>query len=338
MNNLVNSPTISVLMPVYNAEKYLEEAIESILLQSFDDFELIICYQNSRDNSLEIIQKFKSIDQRIILSQRSEPNLIGALNDGLKLSRGKYIARMDADDISKRNRFKKQVYFMDENPEIGASGSWIEVFGEEIKNHCCIFPTSDQGLKVRLLFSVPFPHPSVIIRREVINKHLLLYSDGYKSIEDYKFWVDMSQYTKFGVIPSALLRYRHLEGSVSKTAERDINDRFVIVKKVFDEVLEKLDIINSESEDWLHFTIGASERISKQNINLEDLINYINKLLEANQKNKVFDQKHLLEFLARKFLIVVFYKTKRKDFTFLRSFYYRIFYQACFSFFKRKRF
>ena len=338
MNSEYSKPKISVVMPVYNAAKYLSAAIESILSQTYNNFEFIICYDESDDDSFEIIKKFQLKEDRIIVSSGKNRGLIAALNDGLKLSKGKYIARMDADDISLNNRLEEQVYFMDTNPEIGVCGTWIETFGEVKRKYVNFFPPSDDGLKVRLLFSVPFAHPSVMVRSKLINEHHLYYNKNYETVEDYKFWLDFSNHTKFGVIPKVLVKYRHLDSSLSKTADKDNVTRFLAVKKVFDEVLEKLNIENSESENWLHFTIGASERICRQNIALGDLDRYINKLLKANQKSEVYDQKHLKQFLARKFLIVIFYKIKRRDPTFFRSLYYNIFYQACLSFIKRKRF
>jgi len=325
-------------MPVYNAEKYLEQAIGSILRQTYTDFDLIICYDNSIDKSLKIINEFKSRDSRITISHGERRGLISALNDGIKLSQGQYIARMDADDISFPSRLEEQVHFMDANPEIGVSGTWIETFGEVEKKYVSFFPPSDDGLKVRLLFSVPFAHPSVMIRRKLITDYDLFYNKNYETVEDYKFWLDFSKHTEFGVIPRVLLQYRHLDSSLSKTADKDNVTRFLAHKKVFNEVLENLNIENSETENWLHFTIGASERISRQNIDLDDLNNYINKLLKANRRRQVFNQKYLQQFLARKFLIVVFYKIKRRDPTFLRSLHYSIFFQAALSFITRKQF
>ena len=179
-SNICSNPKISVLMPVYNAEKYIKQAIESILKQTYTNFDLIICYDESSDRSLKIIDEFKTKDARILISYGKRRGLVGALNDGIKLSRGQYIARMDADDISVASRLEEQVRFMDANPNIGVCGTWIETFGEVKKRYVSFFPSSDNALKVRLLFSVPFAHPSVMIRKKVI-----LYKD---TSEDFKSW------------------------------------------------------------------------------------------------------------------------------------------------------
>ena len=140
-------------MPVYNAEPYLEEAIESILNQTHKSFEFIICYDESSDNSLKIIKKYQEKDVRIVIYYGQGRGLIAALNDGLKLSIGQYIARMDADDISCVTRLEQQVKFLDGNSGVGVCGTWVEVFGEVQRNSIWKSPTTDVALKTMLLFS-----------------------------------------------------------------------------------------------------------------------------------------------------------------------------------------
>lgn len=327
---------ISVLMPVYNSEKYLEEAILSILNQTYRNLELIISYDESTDESLKIIKNFEARDSRVIVSYGERRGIIKALNDGLKLSKGKYLARMDADDISLPNRFDTQVQFMEANPNIGVCGSWIEIFGLFKKNYVLKYPLSNDLLKLKLLFSVSFAHPSVLIKNELILKHDLKYNEAYDTIEDYKFWLDCSEHTNFGMVPEVLLHYRHLETSLSKVAEKDSNKRYIAHKKVFSEILERLSIKNSEQENKLHFTIGLNTRIAKENIDLKFLNSYLTKLIEANKSNKIFDEKLLRWLLAKKFLIVVYYKIKTKDYSFLNAIFYKFFWLAPYVLFSNK--
>ena len=132
------NPKVTVLMPVYNGEKYLKEAITSILLQTFDDFEFLIINDGSSDASVDIIQSFR--DPRIrLVHNDTNIGLIATLNKGLKLAHGKYVARMDQDDISLPRRLEKQTYFMDNNPDVGVCGTWIKLFMglDYIKNILC---------------------------------------------------------------------------------------------------------------------------------------------------------------------------------------------------------
>ncbi|HAS7841575.1 TPA: glycosyltransferase family 2 protein, partial [Vibrio cholerae] len=143
----MSSPKISVVMSVYNGEKYLGEAIDSILKQTFSDFEFIIINDGSTDKTLEIIKSYMKKDDRIVLVSRENKGLIVSLNEGLDLAKGQYIARMDADDISIKSRFEKQIEFLDSNPDIGVCGTWVEVFGENIKSKKWKMPTQDPDLK-----------------------------------------------------------------------------------------------------------------------------------------------------------------------------------------------
>lgn len=118
-------------MPVYNAQEYIREAIDSILNQTFSDFEFIIINDGSTDNSVEIIKNYN--DPRIVLVDNTEnKGLVSVLNQGLQLAQGEYIARMDADDISLPNRFMEQVNYLDKHPQVGILGAWFHIFGDKI--------------------------------------------------------------------------------------------------------------------------------------------------------------------------------------------------------------
>lgn len=300
---------ISVVMSVYNGELYLDEAIQSILTQTYSKFEFIIIDDGSTDNSLEIIKKYKKEDSRIVLISRENRGLIYSLNEGISLAKGKYIARMDADDISTHNRFKEQCTFMEEHKEVGVCGSFVELFYENNNTKYWTFPTKNDELKTRLLFSVPVAHPSVLIRKSIIDKYSLVYEEEYKNAEDYAFWLEFSNYTKFANINQVLLKYRYLEVSVSRQADKSKNDvRYNTIKSIFTKVLKKLEIQNTEEENRLHFIIASNERMAQNNVNIEGLHIYIAKILKANKKTEYFNQKYLLKFLTKKFLIVSYYQ------------------------------
>ena len=208
MKVLEESIKISVLLPVYNAEKYISEAVASILSQTYTNFELIILDDGSTDRSMSIIQGFN--DSRIrIASNESNSGLIYTLNKGLKLAKGEYIARMDADDISLPTRFEKQVEFLDAHPEVGVLGTNYETFGKESKksNLFCL----NNEIRVVKYFENPICHPSVMIRKAVIEANNIAYRNDFLHMEDWGFWMDLSKHTELRNLPETLLKYR-LEG------------------------------------------------------------------------------------------------------------------------------
>lgn len=181
-------PKVSVVMSVYNGEKYLAEAIESILNQTFRDFEFIIIDDASVDNSYKILEEYKKKDERIILL-KNEKNLglTKSLNIGIKKAQGEYIARMDADDISLPKRFEKQVDFLNKNKEISLLGSAIEIIGKQNLKHQIIFVPS----KIKNIFyhHNPLIHSTWMFRREVLDK--VNYDEKYFYAQDYKFLADL---------------------------------------------------------------------------------------------------------------------------------------------------
>tara|TARA_B100000900_G_scaffold279812_1_gene239367 strand:- start:230 stop:1228 length:999 start_codon:yes stop_codon:yes gene_type:complete len=208
----MNNPNITVVMPVYNAELYLDDSITSILEQSYRDFEFIIINDGSTDDSLKIIKKYKHLDERIVLISRENKGLIASLNEGVKLAKGKYVARMDADDISLKSRFKEQIQFM-KRENIDICGTNVRVFNDKGDIKIWRYPVSDQDIKFTLLFTCSFAHPSVMIKKDVFKN--LKYKD-YKNSEDYKLWTDAALSSfRMGSIDKVLLRYRSHKEQVS---------------------------------------------------------------------------------------------------------------------------
>ncbi|MEI6352473.1 MAG: glycosyltransferase [Candidatus Nomurabacteria bacterium] len=208
-------PIISVIMPVYNGEKFLKEAIESILNQSFQDFELIIINDASTDNSLNIINKYsdnilyknkiKIINNKENLF--SKHGIVKVLNSGMKIANGKYIARMDADDISLPERFEKQINIL-EKENATLCGTWAITINEDGKEISKMnYPkTSWIGNKFYLLKGNPFIHPTVMFNKETI-QNIGSYKN-YKHIEDYELWTRIVPEYKSINIPEYLFKYR----------------------------------------------------------------------------------------------------------------------------------
>lgn len=243
-------PKISVVMSTYNRPKYVKEAIESILNQTYTDFEFIIIDDCSTDNTADIINKYVSKDERIIfVRNKTNRGLIYSLNHGFTMAKGEYIARMDDDDISEPTRFEKQVKYLDEHPDVIVLGTFIKTFGDPDAKSWVNMIDSDE-LEVAMNFYNPMCHPSVMIRKEFLKKHNLTYSPKELYAEEYHLWKEIIlRGGKLSNIPEALLNYRCHKKSVikasksgekqHKTAERirtDLLNRFYhnknIVKKI----------------------------------------------------------------------------------------------------------
>lgn len=183
----MNDPLVTVLMSVYNGEKYLSEAIESILNQTYKNFEFLIIDDGSTDSSKKIVKSYN--DSRIKLIENEENiGLTRSLNKGIELSKGKYIARMDADDISFPERLEKQVDFMENHEDVAVCGSCAGIINEkDIEYSSFINPETSAEIKVALFFFNPIAHPTVMIRKDVLNE-IGSYDPYFEKTQDYDLW------------------------------------------------------------------------------------------------------------------------------------------------------
>jgi len=212
MIKIIKKPQISVVMPVYNAEKYLDKAIQSILNQTYKDFEFIIINDGSKDTSLEIITSYQKKDNRIIIVNKKNAGIVAALNDGIKISKGNFIARMDADDVSLLNRFEIQMKYIQDN-NLDLCGSWIQLFHNSKLLNISKYPEKHEDIFFRLFFMTSFAHPSVIFRKKIFKKL------KYKNViaEDYKLFCDIAcNDYKLGNVQEILLHYRVHLNQLSK--------------------------------------------------------------------------------------------------------------------------
>jgi len=213
-------PKVSVIMPVYNGSKYLTEAIDSILRQTFNDFEFLIVDDGSSDNSLEIIRSYQ--DPRIRVIQNPQNLGISAsLNNGIFAAQGEYIARMDCDDISLGDRFQKQIDFLDSHPEVIIVGSNMNIIGS-LFNQKLRYPLTHDDIVNSMLTSNPMGHPSVMFRRVDVSK-----LGGYRSMkewnkvstEDYDLWLRMvAANYRLANLPECLMNYRIHANSLTQMA------------------------------------------------------------------------------------------------------------------------
>lgn len=196
-------------MTAYNAEKYIGLAIESILDQTYSNFEFVIVEDCSKDKTWQIIQKYSRLDKRIIaLKNEKNLNAGGSSNKGLQVCKGKYIVRMDADDWSFRERIQRQVEFMESNPYIVCSGGALVICDENLKQiGVRQYPTSNKEIATQILRLNPVPHPASIWRNDAIKK-TAGYPDKIGISEDYSLTLQISQFGELGNIKDELIKYR----------------------------------------------------------------------------------------------------------------------------------
>ncbi len=224
-------PFVSVIMPVFNGEKYLNEAIESILNQTYTNFEFIIINDGSTDTSEEIILSYK--DSRIVYIKNPENyKLIQTLNIGFSLAKGRYIARMDADDISHPDRLQKQVQFLELNKDYGLIGSGVNLFHGANKSQL-LYHTDHASLKFALAFYCPFIHPSVMIRSSVLHNIDCVFDANYVHAEDYELWTRLAFKTKMANLPEYLLDYRLHASQISSQYNLHQIDLAISIRKKY---------------------------------------------------------------------------------------------------------
>jgi glycosyltransferase involved in cell wall biosynthesis len=204
------SPKVSIVMSVFNGASYLRRAIDSILGQSFTDFEFIIIDDGSTDDTQSILQEYA--DERIrLFSNDANLGLTRSLNKGIEAARGEFLARLDVDDVAQRNRLERQAACLEGDRKLGIVGSICSMVDEDGRNvGLSDEPSSDIELRWRSLTGVPFQHPSVMIRKDVLDRHRLKYDEQYETAQDYDLWVRLLGHAKGMNIQDPLVtRTRH---------------------------------------------------------------------------------------------------------------------------------
>lgn len=238
-------------MPVYNAEKYLHSAIDSILLQSYSNIEFIIFDDGSTDNSLAIMQSYLKKDNRIHIFSRKNRGIVDTLNEALEHAHGHYIARMDADDIALPKRLERQLKFLDANPDYGVVGSWVKLFGdkEEVWHH----RQFDNFIRNMLFFKTPgFSHSAVMLRREVYTA--FKYNTDHQHLEDADLFRRIATQSRWKLynIPSVLLHYRINNSQISLMHQKKQENEY---KKVIKNYLDSFGVKTDETILELHMKI-----------------------------------------------------------------------------------
>ena len=244
-----NSPKISLIMSVYNGEDYLAEAIDSVLNQTFRDFELIVINDCSTDGTSEILNRYEEIDNRVkVYTNEVNLRLPSSLNKAISLAQGKYIARMDADDICLPERLEKQYMFMENNPDISLSSCrFMTLKNGVISSGGCGGKCDNESIKALLLVTNPILHPGIIARADAIKN--LGYDKNFTCTEDMELWTRfvMSGY-KIEIMPEYLMIYRLHDKQITETTLEKQHKEIISVQRIYYKKL--LEAMNSEQEEF----------------------------------------------------------------------------------------
>jgi glycosyltransferase involved in cell wall biosynthesis len=297
-------PLISVILPAYNAEKFIKEAVQSILDQTVNDFELIVINDASTDGTLDILQSFN--DSRIsIINNEINLKVVKSLNKGLELAKGEFIARMDADDISLPNRFEKQLQYFKQHPEVDICGTWVEVFD----GGNAVFKPYEkhEDIRANLLFLNEIVHPSVMMRKSSLINHHLSYEESFINAEDYGLWVAAMDKLRFANVQEVLLRYRLHANNVSFFQNEIPSDVKAMNIKAYKRVLQNLGVTYTESDLDTHISFGLKRLTDLSKENIEKCLSWFQLIVASNNQRKYFNKKslrnvvmHQLFFLVKK--------------------------------------
>lgn len=294
-------PKVSVVMPVYNGEKHLREAIDSIVAQTFTDWEFIIVNEfGSDDGSASIVAEYAKKDERFYLIQNEKKlGLAESLNVGFRQSKGEYIARMDADDLSHPERFAKQVALLDANPHVGICGTWQHHFGRDTDWVHKPQTTAD-GCRAHLLFNCDLCHSTLMLRREDIFEHNLFYDNNF-SAEDYELWCRAMLVTDIVNIPEVLGEYRVGEDNItaSKKQMLDVENGKLVARNL--EKMFSIKMTDAECELFQAWSNPFERWTGKERERrLADLQRILQNIYDVNKMKKCLPEADLYDVIAGK--------------------------------------
>lgn len=302
------TPLVSIVMPVYNGSKFLRESIDSILSQTLTDFEFLIINDGSVDDSELIILSYH--DPRIkYVKNECNLGIVESLNKGVELSKGKYIARMDADDISLPTRIEKQCLYLSQNPTIVACGSLAQSIDKDGKViGKMIYPIGTEHIKATHLFNSSFIHPTMLFKSAILKTHR--YESNYEYAEDYFLFSQLLATQTLVNLNEILLYYRVHQDNITanksaKMAESRKKVHFFQLKNLLnaDPQTDLVDILETISiNTYTDYTIKQYDA-------------FFHELLIANQLNSVYNQQVFEKVLIEKWFQVLLRKAKSKIFT-----------------------
>jgi glycosyltransferase involved in cell wall biosynthesis len=296
----MNMPLVSVVMPVYNCEKYLKDAIDSVLAQTYKNIELLIVNDGSTDSSKKIILSYK--DPRIrFFENESNSGIVYTRNKGLDYASGEYVATLDSDDIALPERIEKQVDFLEKNRDYAMCGTFYDTidsngkFLKKIK-----FPTSNKDITTFLVLGNCFCNSTIMARTQLAKD--LKYTPGYDIVEDYELWYRMSRRAKIANLPFCGTLYRVHANSISVAK---MNDMFARVKKINNRILADLNLEFSAEELEVHSSLlNRNIAFFKDDIHFSELELWMGKFTGGFKNKAQYNHFLLIKLLAEKWIAI----------------------------------
>ena len=290
---------ITVYTPVLNGKKYIREAIDSVLNQSYSDFEFIIVNDGSTDKTGEIVQSIQDDRIRYIELPENKGNCYAA-NVALKEAKGTYAVRLDADDIMLPNRLDSQLKFMDAHPDLVASGGGLQILnGEQLTEQQWQYMLDDKKIRPQFLFKSGVMQPTSIVRLSSIREHDVYYdeSNAHSYAEDFDFFYRLSKHGKLGNIDDVLIYYRRHEGNITKK----LKDKAAQLKQGnFERVLIDMGFAQSEINMEMHLALTGYLPESVSSDFVHRIFDWIESLKAKNKETEFFHQPALNATLDEK--------------------------------------
>ena len=300
-NPLTKFPNVSVVMCVYNGERCLNQAVRSIRVQTFTNFEFLIVDDGSTDATAHILAAHARDDSRIIVIHNNENiGLTRSLNRALQGARGRFIARMDADDVSHPQRIERQLSYLSEHPDVGVVGSWLRFAGLDTGAELWAPPSRHREIVSRLCFESPLYHPTVMMRFDTVHKPLVVYDETRLAAQDYALWVRLAlDYgVKLANIPEPLLERRDHSQSVGRRLRLA---QLEVARDVRQYQLERLGLGPTPQEMALHHAISEN-RFATEWCALWRTWCWLRKLKAANRTSGLYPGPEFADALNRVWL------------------------------------
>lgn len=299
----MKKPLLTVVMPTFNGEKYISAAIDSVLNQTFENFELLIINDGSVDNTIKIISAYK--DERIRLIDLGENKGIAyCRNLGLKEALGDFLTWTDCDDLNLPTRFEKQLDFLQNNLDFGGCGTWLSRFKADKTYYVTKAYENPETIKAALLFQpASIPNATAMLRLSEIRRNNLWYDEQLQISEDYDFIFRCSRHLKFSNIQEVLYMYRDSETSIMKKFEDQDSKTFDILKIVYRKTLGTLDIVPTDGELRIHYEI-CSRKIFSEFSEFEVCYYWLEKMKLANDSKQEYNTDVLNKVISEQFFFL----------------------------------
>lgn len=302
---------LTVIMPVYNGEKYLKEALNSVLNQTFTFFDLLIFNDNSSDATASILEEYSKKDDRIVVVTKT--NNVGPANlrnEGIDKANTPFIALLDADDIALPSRFEKQIQLLEADNELALCGTWFTIFGDK-KEKIIKHAVEHADLKVQFLHSCGIGNSTVMFRKSALRE--LRFEHKYVPAEDYGLWSEFIANSKFCNIPESLVRYRWHPGNISQTKEENLRIAEVAIKK---RQLTHLGI-DANSENAIYYLNAVCLKRKQSTDDIRKTISASYEVLEKNKSIQFYNQNVFQRHIERTILRTI-RNAKNNDFSFYK--------------------